>query len=140
MSRLVHPELECAGPPEFDLSEVGQLFVKNCAGSGMLNCGDIYERVKTENVLPSCLNLQDGLAISDKDPAVFERLWRGKAIFLLASIVEMLDKSLWIPFLHQDLEKAVKMTWFGLDREWHPEIFYCLVRFHSGLGATALAA
>ena len=119
--KLEHPELELAGPAEYDLSKVEQwLHDDQKSGSA------IYKHLQSGDNLVTCLNLQDGLAIQAKGIAVFRKLFAGKAVFLWGSVV--LDRSggLLVPYLVGDGGKVV-VGWFWLDNDWGSD--YPALRF-----------
>ncbi len=86
VKKLMHPELECAGPPEYDLSRVEQWLHDDQKPGSVVHGKIIYKQLK-DGGLATCLNLQDGLAIQAKGVAVFRNLFAGKAVPLWASVV-----------------------------------------------------
>lgn len=114
--KLMYPELELAGPPEYDLSQVG-LWLHDDQKNGVVVGNTIYNRLKKDNAFASCLNLQDGLAIQQKGIAVFRRLFGGKVVFLWGSVVQFCDGDLGVPFLCEDGDEVV-VDWIWLDDYW----------------------
>lgn len=114
--KLEHPELECAGPAEYDLQTAVQQWL--ASGQESVIKGDrIYAQLKKDNALASCLNLQDGLAIQQKGIAVFRKLFAGKAVFLWGSVLQRRSGRLSVPCLYESGGKVV-VFWRWLDFSW----------------------
>lgn len=90
VGRILHPELEASGPPKFDLTDVELwLHPEQRRGNSALLTGKIvYEYLRDNDMLKTCLGLAEGLAIQAREAKVFERLYQGKPIFLLQSVAE----------------------------------------------------
>lgn len=123
--KLMHPKLELAGPAEYDLSHVG-LWLHYDQKNGVVVGNTIYNHLKKDNALASCLNLQDGLAIQQKGIAVFRRLFGGKAVFLWGSVAQDRRGNLDVPYLYEDGGKVV-VNWNWLDYVWSSD--YPALRF-----------
>ena len=116
MKKLMHPELELSGPAEYDLSKVDQ-WLHNDQKRGSVVGNTIYKPLQEGDNLATCLNLQDGLAIQQKDIAVFRKLFAGKAVFLWGSVAQSRDGRLRVPYLIKDGGEVV-VRWYWLDRSW----------------------
>ena len=106
MREVMHPELECSGPTKFDLRDVS-LWLATGQDTGVVTGGVIYSQLKRENILQSCINLQDGLAIQQKGIVVFRKLFAGKVVFLWGSIIEDCNGNLNVPCLFEDGDEVV---------------------------------
>lgn len=114
--RVMHPELECAGPAEYHLQGV-ELWLHDDQKNGTVEGNTIYKNLKKTKSLGSCLNLQDGLVIQKKGIAVFRKLFSGKAVFLWGSVVQRRYGNLIVPYLCEFDDKVV-VRWYWLDDYW----------------------
>ena len=114
--KLEHPELELAGPAEYDLNTVSQ-WLHDDQKNGSVQGNTIYKHLQKGDALATCLNLQDGLAIQQKGIAVFRKLFAGKAVFLWGSVVQSRHGDLSVPYLFEDGGKVV-VYWYWLDLYW----------------------
>jgi hypothetical protein len=113
MKELVHPELELAGPAEYDLSQV-ELWIHKEQRQGSVQGKTIHEHLWKDGALISCLNRQDGLAIQQKGIAVFRKFFGGKKVFLWGSVVRSVDGLLNVPYLHDGGDRVMMgSTWVG---------------------------
>ena len=115
--RLEHPELECSGPAEYDLQTGVHEWLHDDQKGGSVVGNTIHKHLQKGDALPTCLNLQDGLAIQAKGIAVFRKLFADKAVFLWGSVVQYRDGRLLVPFLYEDGDRVV-VLWFWLDYCW----------------------
>jgi hypothetical protein len=125
MKKVMHPELECSGPAEYDLSTVEQ-WLHDDQKRGSVVGNTIYKHLQKGDNLATCLNLQDGLAIQQKGIAVFRKLFAGKAVFLWGSVVQDRDGDLRVPYLYEDGGKVV-VYWYWLDDYFYSD--YPALRF-----------
>lgn len=116
MKKLMNPELELAGPAEYDLNTVG-LWLHDDQKRRAVQGNTIYTHLKKEG-LASCLNLQDGLAIQQKGVAVFRKLFSRKAVFLWGSVVQDRSGGLRAPALYEHGGRVV-VFWSWLYSHWH---------------------
>lgn len=114
--RVLHKELECAGPDEYYLTSVG-LWVHDTQKTGMLKGQVIFDYLESTSLLTSCLNLQDGLSIQEKGIVPFRELFGGKAVFLWASAVESENGQFSVPYLYEQWSK-VTFSWRWFDDSW----------------------
>ena len=113
MKKLMHPELELAGPAEYDLNTVSQ-WLHDDQKNGSVQGNTIYKHLQKGDALATCLNLQDGLAIQQKGIAVFRKLFAGKAVFLWGSVVQSRDGRLLVPYLYEFGDEVVVFwSWLG---------------------------
>ncbi len=119
VKKVMCPELECAGPTDYDLTKDVELWLHDGQKNGRLMKGQaIYDYLlKTTNTLASYLNLQDGLAIQQKGIVVFRKLFGGKAVFLWGSVVRDRDGGLVVPYLYAGGVKVV-LDWRWLRSGW----------------------
>ena len=115
--QLIHPELECEGPAEFHLRTGLTQWLHDGQKNGGYTAGrTIYEHLKDNGMLSSCLNLQDGIAIQAKGIAVFRKLFQGKALPLWKSVVRGDDGYLGVPYLGVDGSQVVVIwDWLVFD-------------------------
>ena len=116
MEKLIHLELELAGPAEYDLNTVSQ-WLHDDQKNGSVQGNTIYKHLQKGDALATCLNLQDGLAIQQKGIAVFRKLFGGKAVFLWGSVVQSRSGDLDVPCLYED-DGEVVVDWDWLDNYW----------------------
>ncbi len=100
--KLLHPELETTGPAEFNLAKDVSLWLHESQQNGGVTDGKtIHEYLQDHGMLPTCLSLQEGLAIQQKGIVVFQKFSRGKAIVLWKSVVRYRDGDLYVPYLRE---------------------------------------
>jgi len=117
---VMHPELELAGPAEYNLQDGVEQWLHDNQKHGFGVGYTIYTHLLRGNVLAICLNLQDGLAIQQKGIVVFRKLFADKAVFLWGSVVRYRLGGLYIPYLHEK-NNRVRMNWrsMALDIPWN---------------------
>lgn len=100
-------------PPEYNLQSEVQQWLDDGQKNGDVSGDTIYNHLKNNNKLASCLNLQDGLAIQDKGVAVFRKLFVRKTVFLWGSVNKRHSSSMIVPFLWvcDDVEVIVAWRW-----------------------------
>ncbi|OGI27472.1 MAG: hypothetical protein A2359_05050 [Candidatus Moranbacteria bacterium RIFOXYB1_FULL_43_19] len=114
---VMHPELEDTGPAEFDLAEVEQ-WLHNKQKRGVVEGNVIYQFLKDNDMLKTCLGLRDGEEIQKKGIDLFRRFFKGKAVYLWKSVVRDRDGFLGIPYLGGGGSGViVSRSW--LDRDWY---------------------
>lgn len=126
MKKLMHPELELAGPAEYNLQDGVEQWLHDDQKRGSVVGNTIYKHLQKGDALATCLNLQDGLAIQAKGIAVFRKLFAGKAVFLWGSVVQYRYGGLSVPYLC-DLGVKVGLHWHRLDRNW--DSYFPALRF-----------
>jgi len=125
---LIHPELECAGPAEYNLKTDVEQWLNNDQKHGYFVQGTtIYWQLRKYNILSSCLNLQDGLAIQRKGIEVFRKLFmHNSSLFLWGSFIWDSSRGRAIPFLCEK-DGQVVLDWEWLETEWkykHPALHF----------------
>jgi len=116
VEKLIHPELELAGPTEYDLSMVGLWLYDDQKTGAVLGSVIYYYLNRTYNIA-TCLNLQDGLAIQQKGIAVFRKLFSGKTVFLWGSVVQGHGHCLLVPYLCE-FGDNVMVDWCRMTDYW----------------------
>jgi len=91
IKRLVHPELECVGPTEFNLFAIDR-----------------------------ALNLQDGLAFL-REQRVFREVFGERKVFLFMSLGEDCLGRLHVPFVISSDGGSVVLDWSWTSRDWGAE-------------------
>lgn len=114
--KVMHPELELAGPSEYDLSQIDQ-WLHNDQKLGVVVGNTIYKYLGKNNALTTCLNLQDGLAIQKKGIVVFRKLFTSKIVSLWGSVVRDSGGDLRVPYLVENNGRVV-VDWGWLDSTW----------------------
>ncbi len=114
---VLYPELDQSGPEELDLAALDQyLFGKQKTGG--YEMGDrIHEHLKSDNLLDSCLSLQDALAIQQLGVETFRKHFKGKAVFFWKSVVRSRNGNLRAPCLVES-DGRVGLGWDWLDNFW----------------------
>jgi hypothetical protein len=110
MGKVMHPELELAGPAEYNLQTGVEEWLHDNQKRGSVEGNTIYKDLQKGDNLATCLNLQDGLAIQAKGIAVFRKLFAGKAVFLWGSVVRNRNGDLLVPYLC-DYGDRVGLLW-----------------------------
>lgn len=113
VKKVMRPELESAGPTEYDLGTI-QLWFHNKQMNGDRATGqEIYGFLKGANLLEGCLGLADGLAIQQMGVAVFRKFFVGKVAFLWRSVVQGRFGRRYVPYLiERDDKVVVDWDWF----------------------------
>lgn len=117
VKEVIHPELECTGPAEFDLSKVEQYLYGNQKMCGYETGNAIYAHLKESKLLESCFNLQDLLAIQATGVEVFRTHFEGKAVFAWKSVARHRYAYLGVPYLCES-DDRVTLRWLWLDYHW----------------------
>lgn len=120
--RLVHPELELAGPHEYNLQTEVELWPYD--GQKRESFGSaIYKRLLKDGILTTCLNLQDGYAIQSKGIAVFRKsLFVNRVVPLWGSVVEDHDGDLFVACLDTRRGKVV-LPWHEVSGVFENAVF-----------------
>ncbi len=127
MKKVMHPELEGAGPSEYDLATVEQ-WLHDDQKKGVVVGNRIYDHLKKTDTLKTCLGLRDGEEIKKKGIEVFRKFFGGKAVFLWASVVRGRVGGLRVPCLvGRGGEVVVDWDWLAYD--WFA--YYPAARFAS---------
>jgi hypothetical protein len=113
---VVHPELELSGPAEFYLSKVDQ-WLHGSQKNGVVSGQAIYEHLKSNAMLGSCLNLADLRAIKELGLGTFRKYFAGKAVFAWGSVVRRRGGYLDVPYLFEDVGEVV-LLWRWLGNRW----------------------
>lgn len=129
-NRVLHRELETAGPEEYDLSKVELHFhpEQKCPTRRNDMTGEkIYQYLKKTDSLKNCLGLKDAVAIQQKGLAVFQKLFGENVLCCWKSTVENGRGRCFVPCVFRYLQGngvyVVKVDWNYLDIGWprnHP--------------------
>lgn len=117
VKEVLHPELEGAGPAEYDVAKLEQWLHNVQKGGKWVKGQKIYEYLKKEKMLESCLGLADLLAIQAKGIEFFRQHFAGKAVFGWKSIVRNRDDRLNAPYLYEGGDKVV-LRWHWIENVW----------------------
>lgn len=117
VTTAVHPNLENAGPPEYDITKTEQ-WLHDCQKDGKCMSGDkIYVHLKETSDLKNHGTLRDLEEIQKKGVAFFRKHFAGKAVFAWGSVVRHRDGLLNVPYLFEDGGEVV-LPWRWLDNDW----------------------
>jgi len=111
VDKPLHPELQADGPAEYDLADVQQWLLEK-QKTGVVRGKEIYEHLKNNSMLGSCLGLRDLQAIQKLGIEVFRKHFANKAVFGWKSVVRRL-----VPYLIENAGE-VRLDWHGLDYGW----------------------
>jgi hypothetical protein len=118
MKEVLHLGLEDTGPAEFDVVKLELWLHKDQKGGKWVKGQKIYEHLKKEKMLESCLGLSDLLAIQAKSIEFFRQHFAGKAVFGWKSVVRNRDGLLHAPYLYE-YGKQVVLYWHWLEIDWY---------------------
>jgi hypothetical protein len=114
---VMHPELEPTGPAEYDLATIDPWLHDGQKNGCCMEGHKLYEYLKENGMLESCLSLRDGEEIQKKGIAVFRKFFQGKAAFLWKSVVQTRNGFLRVPVLFED-DVEVVVAWHWLVNGW----------------------
>jgi len=120
VEKVMHLELECTGPAEYDLATAVSLWLHDGQKGGSTTKGKvIYDHLKKHSMLASCLSLQDALEIQKKGVAVFQKVFGNKVVYFWKSAVRRRgDRYLFVPCLYVDGVRVV-LDWSWLEDVWN---------------------
>ncbi len=128
MKNAMHPELESAGPAEYDISAVEQWLHDGQKGGKYIKGNKIYNHLTKTDTLKTCLGLRDLEEIQKKGIAFFLKHFKGKAVFGWAGIVRDRHDRLFVPYLCEGGDGVV-LDWYWTDYGWYGP--YPALRFAS---------
>lgn len=108
--------LEATGPSDYMLSSL-ELWLHEEQKTGVIQGKRLYEYLKSNNMLSSCLGLADLLAIQKLGIKVFRRYFKDKTVFGWRSVVRNLDGDLSAPCLVES-GGLVALIWSWLGHDW----------------------
>ncbi len=116
VKEILHPELEMVGPAEFDSASLERWLhdsQKKAAVKGQV----IYDHLKQNDMISSCLGLRDLEAIQKKGIDHFRKHFKGQAVFGWKSVVRSDDGYLFVPYLCGN-DGEVVLNWVWLTNLW----------------------
>jgi hypothetical protein len=119
VKKVMHPELEDTGPAEYDLAKVEQ-WLHDEQKKGVMVGNRIYEHLKSNNMLASCLGLRDLEEIQKKGVRCFPKPVKGNAVFGWKSVVLGHGGNLSVPCL-VEVGGGVLLDWYWLTHDWSDE-------------------
>jgi hypothetical protein len=118
IARVEHPELELAGPRTYNLSTIRTWLDDGQKNGGVVSGLDVYQHLKKNRALSSCLNLQDGIAIRQKSRYQFIELFGAtNSVYLWGSVVKDHNGKLRVPYLYHNGD-GIALNWRLLDSNW----------------------
>jgi hypothetical protein len=118
VKKVLHPELEKTGPAEYDLSCVEQWLHEGQKNGGWVKGRVIYEHLKNEKMLETCMSLRDLEEIQRKGIEPFRKFFKGRVVFAWKSVVQDDIGGLDVPYLYEYSGKVV-LNWDWLDYDWN---------------------
>jgi hypothetical protein len=116
--KVLHPELESTGLPEYDIVNDMLMWLHNKQHYGEQTGLIIYDYLKKNRMLESCGNLQDALAIQQLGGAAFKKAFGHKVVYFWKSVVQCRDDTLEVPCLFEHRDEVV-IHWQCLDNIWY---------------------
>lgn len=114
--------LERTGPSHFNLeTDIEEWLHDGQKNDGYVSGNTIYEHLKENKMLESCLGLADLFAIQAKGITVFRKLFQGKVVFGWKSVVQRDDGSLLVPYLY-GYSGEVVVDWSYLGNDWRSSL------------------
>lgn len=118
MDKVMHPELECTSPAEYDLATQVSLWLHDDQKSGVTTGQTIYDYLKDNSILESCLGLSDALAIQKLGAEVFQKVFGNNVVYFWKSVVRRrAGGDLRVPCLYVGGDEVV-LNWRWLGRGW----------------------
>lgn len=116
IKRAVHPEIAKGGPEEYDLAKLPAAFWlhENQRINGFSNPYVIYQCLKEEDILRSCLAICDGREIAKKSARVFRSLFPKIKLFLWGAVAQDKHNDLCVPYL-SERKGFIYMDWHWFD-------------------------
>ena len=119
MYRVLHLDLECTGPDDYNLTTAVSLWLHDDQKGGVATGNVIYAFLKEHGMIESCLSLQDALAIQKKGVAVFRRVFGDNVVYFWKSVVRRRDSGrLLVPYLYVSGDEVV-LRWSWLGGGWY---------------------
>lgn len=121
----VHPRQERNGPLSYDLATKVELWHHSDQEGGRITGKKIY-KIFDKRDLERHLGISDALEIQKIGAMVFRKLYAGRVIFFLRSVVQDCDGKFFVPCLYE-YSLGVVLSWRNLDSPWHDN--YYAMRF-----------
>ncbi|MFA6473399.1 MAG: hypothetical protein WCV85_00830 [Patescibacteria group bacterium] len=119
VKKVMHSELEKTGPLIYDIASAVSLWLHDKQkNSGVVDGKVIYDYLKQNNMLASCGNLQDALAIQKLGVAAFQKAFGNNVVYFWKSVVQYRDGRLLVPSLCVE-GGQVALGWRWLRDDWH---------------------
>ena len=116
MKEVMHPDLELTGPLEFNVAQLEQWLHPDQV-NGLAGGKVIYEHLKKNDMLTSCLGLLDLVAVQQKGLIFFRQYFQSKTVFGWKSVVLNRYGALLVPCL-VELGGEVFLYWRWLGYGW----------------------
>jgi hypothetical protein len=123
---FLDPELQNTGPTEYDLAKAS-CWVHPIQRDEWLRARVIYEHLKSNNMLGSCLGLQDGREILEKGTPVLLKLFGSNLhLYLWRSVVESHDGYKLVPsIIGIGNQLYIHWDWLGDDlNSYRPAVLF----------------
>lgn len=129
MKAPLHPELELKGPAEYDLKSNIEISFLPGQGDEKFTGMEVYEHLKSNNLLDGCLGLADGYALRERGIKAYVKFFEAKdssVVALWTGVFKDDDGKLYVPLAMPVLNK-VAVTKGDLSVAWTK--YRPLVRF-----------
>ncbi|MFA6908301.1 MAG: hypothetical protein WC289_00245 [Patescibacteria group bacterium] len=110
MKKVMYPMLESTGRTDYDIAKDMLLWLHDEQQNGAVAGLVINKYLQEHNLLESCGNLQDALAIKKLGAATFKRVFGKKSIYFWKSVVQRQGGCLFVPSLCVDHD-TVMLDW-----------------------------
>ncbi len=116
MEKIIHPELQNVGPPEYNITEIQQWLHSGQKNGGSIKGSQIYADLKETDDIKNHFVLRDLEEIKKKGIAFFRKYFAGKIVFAWGSVVSF-HGTLLIPCLCENGDSVI-FVWRWLDLVW----------------------
>ena len=125
---VIHPELECTGPAEYDLQTAFEQWPYEQQKLETEKGNVSYNYLKNTNTLASCIGIDDLFAFQAKGVVLYRRLYKGKAILGWKSVAKDSYGNLFVPFLYEGVSDDVEIGLLCLNLNFGKEYITLLFK------------
>ncbi len=118
MTYVLNPEFEMGGPTEFECVKL-ELWLHPIQQRGVVKAQVIYDHLRQNDMLLSCLNLRDLEEIQRKGLTHFRKHFKDQTVFGWKSVISDDDNLLYAPFL-REFRSQVILDWTWLAHSLYP--------------------
>lgn len=117
MKKRMHPEFDRVGTVEHHLDRVNLWLHPDQENGGSVGGEALYEHIKKNDILSTCLAFRDLEEIRKLGIEVFRKYFRGKAVFAWKDVVQDRNGDLYVPVLYVSVGRVV-LDWSWLGNGW----------------------